>query len=240
MPAELTIPILLYHRLGRPPRGARVPGQYVSPELFRRHLSFLRARGYQGVSLRALSGSFSALPAKPVVITFDDGYQCLHEHALPALAEYGFTATVFLVTGGIGGVNCWETAIGDVEAPMLSAAHLAEMQRAGLEFGSHTLHHPHLTALSREEAAMEIGESRQALEDLLGEKCHSFAYPYGDWNQSVRDLVEEAGYTTACTTVRAAARVGDDRFALPRINIRRYNLLPRFALKLRQAARARA
>jgi peptidoglycan/xylan/chitin deacetylase (PgdA/CDA1 family) len=174
-----------------------------------------------------------------MVITFDDGYQCLHEHALPALVESGFTATVFLVANGIGRTNYWETAIGDVEEPMLTTPQIAEMRQAGLEFGSHTLNHPHLTALSPAEAAREIGDSRQALADLLGEACQSFAYPYGDWNRSVRDLVAAAGYTLACTTVRAAARPGDDPLALARLNIRRYNLIPRFAYKLWQVTRAR-
>lgn len=239
MTAELTIPILLYHKVGRPPRGARVPGHYLSPGLFRRHLSYLRHRGYQCVSLQQLTRDPATLPAKPVVITFDDGYQCLHEHALPALVESGFTATVFLVANGIGRTNYWETAVGDVEELMLTLSQLVEMKAAGVEFGSHTLNHPHLTALPLGEAAKEIAHSRQALADLLGEECQSFAYPYGDWNRSVRDLVAEAGYAVACTTVRAAARAEDDPLALPRLNIRRYNLIPRFAYKLWRVSRVR-
>jgi len=240
MPRGLAIPILLYHRLGRPPRGARVPGQFVSSRLFRRHLAFLRGRGYQGVRLEALLEATPALPAKPVAITFDDGYGCLYQQALPALVEYGFTATVFMVAGGLGTENYWEVAAGDVPAPMLTAAEMAEMQRAGLAFGSHTLNHPHLTALPAADARRELVESRARLEEALGAPCLTLAYPYGDWNQGVRDLAAEAGYRLACTTVRAAARLTDDRLALPRLNVRRYNLLPRFAFKLWQAKRRRA
>jgi len=236
---ESTIPILLYHKIGDPPRGARGPGHYVSPGLFRRHLSYLRRCGYQCVSLLDMTRAPSALPARPVVITFDDGYRCLHEHALSALVEHGFTATIFVVAGGVGRANYWEVTAGEVEEPMLGWEEIGEMQRAGLAFGSHTLNHPHLTALPTAEAKREITDSKKLLEDTLGEPCRSFAYPYGDWNRAVRELVAEAGYEAACTTVRAAARPGDDPLALPRLNIRRYNVTPRFAHKLWRAERAR-
>jgi len=237
MSSDLTVPILLYHKIADPPRRARVPGQYVSPGLFRKHLAYLASEGYSSLSLLALADRSRPLPARPLVITFDDGYRCLHQHALPALREHGFTATVFLVVDGIGSVNTWETAAGDVEEPMLGLAEIREMQAEGIEFGSHTLAHPHLTALSAEQAAREICQSRLRLEDLLAASCRSFAYPYGDWNPEVRSLVGDAGYLVACTTRRAAARPDSDLLALPRINIRRYNVLPRFRYKLWRARR---
>ena len=238
--ARPSIPILLYHKIGRPPRGARVPGHYVSPRLFARHLDYLLGRGYTAISLLDLeSAGGRRPPMRPVVITFDDGYRCLHEHALSALSARRMTATVFLVTSGIGGSNVWEQAVGDVAEPMLSLSEIEEMRETGLEFGSHTLSHAHLTLLSESEAQHEISGSRHALEQALGERCRSFAYPYGEWNQRVRDMVEQAGYEAACTTVRAAATPGDDPMALPRINIRRYNVIPRFAYKLWRAGQLR-
>lgn len=238
MPDKWAIPILLYHKIGDPPPRARVPGQYVSAKLFRKHLAHLVGQGYESVSLAGLAEPDRPLPAKPIAITFDDGYQCLYRDAFPALREHGFTATVFLVVEGIGGVNFWETAVGDVEEAMLTAEQIREMQAAGIEFGSHTLTHPHLTALSLGVAAREVAESRQRLQHLLGRDCSAFAYPYGDWSPEVRGLVAEAGYRVACTTRRAAARAEDDRLALPRINIRRYNVLPRFRYKLWRAMRS--
>ena len=237
MTKEPPIPILLYHKIGRPARGSRLPGQCVSARLFRRHLAYLSRHGYECISLLDLTHTERARPRRPVVITFDDGYRCLHEHALPALAELGWTATVFLVADGLGGTNTWEQAAGDVEEPMLSLAEIEEMRAAGLEFGSHTASHPHLTELSEAEARAEIVDSRARLAEALGAPCDSFAYPYGDWNPQVRDLVQEAGYQAACTTRRAAARPTDDPLALPRLNIRRYNIIPRFAAKLWQAGR---
>ncbi len=234
------IPVLLYHKIGRPPRGARVPGQYVSPGLFRRHLAYLRRFGYESIPADAAPGARGPLPPKPVVITFDDGYRCLHEFALPALREYGFQAAVFLVTSGIGRTNHWEVAVGDVEEPMLGPAQIAEMQTAGIAFGSHTLTHPHLTALPDHEVRKELSDSRARLCDLLQAPCRTLAYPYGDWDLRVRDAAAEAGYEVAFTTARAAVRPDDDPLALPRVNIRRYNVIPRFALKLWRAMQARA
>jgi len=237
MTKEPPIPILLYHKIGRPARGSRRPGQCVSTRLFRRHLAYLARYGYECISLLDVVRADRARPPRPVVITFDDGYRCLYEHALPALAELGWTATVFLVADGLGGTNAWEQAAGDVEEPLLGLAEIQEMRAAGLEFGSHTRSHPRLTELSEAEARAEIADSRARLAEALGAPCDSFAYPYGDWNPQVRDLVEEAGYQAACTTHRAAARRTDDALALPRINIRRYNILPRFAYKLWRAGR---
>jgi peptidoglycan/xylan/chitin deacetylase (PgdA/CDA1 family) len=238
--SEPTIPILLYHKIGRPPRGARVPGQYVSPGLFRRHLSYLRRLGYESVSLLSLARTSAQLPARPVAVTFDDGYLCVHEYAFPTLREFGFAATILVVAGVIGGANTWEQVAGNVAEPMLSLSQMQEMGAAGMEFGSHTCTHPHLTRLSLVEAAREVTESRARLEDAIGSPCLSFAYPYGDWNPEVRGLVAEAGYLAACTTKRASALLSDDPLTLPRINIRRYNILPRFRYKLWRARRRRA
>jgi peptidoglycan/xylan/chitin deacetylase (PgdA/CDA1 family) len=233
------VPILLYHKVAPVPAGARVPGHYVSAALFRRHLTFLSRRGYKSVSLLDLVRSDAKLPRRPAVITFDDGYRCVREHALPALVEAGWIATVFLVSGAIGGTNIWERPAGDVEEALLGACDIADMQGAGIEFGSHTVTHPHLTGLPPAEVARELGDSRRRVEDLTGAPCLSVAYPYGDWDRVVRDLAAEAGYAVGCTTRRAAARREDDPLALPRINIRRYNVIPRFAYKLWRAERVR-
>jgi peptidoglycan/xylan/chitin deacetylase (PgdA/CDA1 family) len=202
-------------------------------------MRYLSAKGYQTVSLVDLAKSDSPLPARPIAITFDDGYACLHGEALPALSEHGFTATVFLVAGSLGGSNVWEQAIGDVAEPMLSLSEIEEMSKLGIEFGSHTMTHPHLSELSRRDVAREVADSRALLEDALGAPCLSFAYPYGDWNREVRESVEEAGYSAACTTRRAVFRAGEDPLAMPRVNIRRYNVLPRFRYKLWRAGRVR-
>jgi len=237
MEADPVVPILLYHKIGRPPRGAKVAGQHLSPGLFRRQLCYLRDHNYTSISLLDVVRPGTLLPPKAVAITFDDGHLSVYQHAFPALAEYGFRATVFLVAGALGDSDFEQEAGRDVEGPLLGLPELREMQSAGIQFGSHTLTHPHLTALPPDQARREITQSRARIEQVLGFPCVTFSYPYGDWDERVRELVEEAGYEAACTTVRAAARRGGDPLALPRINIRRYNVIPRFAYKLWRARR---
>ena len=238
--ADDGIPILLYHRLGTPPRAARIKGQYVSPGLFRRHMECLVRAGYQAVSLAEVvrytaGGAISA--SKPIAMTFDDGYAALHEHALPVLRELGLTATVFLVADYLGRTAEWERAAGDVAEPLLSIEQIREMMAAGMSFGSHTRSHAHLRALPPRRAADEIGTSRAILERRLQAPIEFLAYPYGEFDAAARDLARRAGYLGACSTRRGVNRRGEDPFALRRVNIRRYNVTPRFAWKLRRAYR---
>jgi len=229
------IPILLYHKLGRPQPGSLIKGQYVSPSLFRRHLGYLARVRYQAISLSQLVEFLHSgvMPVpKPIVITFDDGYECVYQEAFPLLMERGFSATVFLVGSGIGGTNEWEQAIGDVAEPMMSRQQIREMMEHGMEFGSHTWGHRHLTRIPLGEARREIADSKAKLEDMLGAAIQFFAYPYGQYNQAIRDLVEESGYLGACSTLTGVNVAGHDPYWLLRMNVRRYNYLPRFIYKL--------
>jgi peptidoglycan/xylan/chitin deacetylase (PgdA/CDA1 family) len=240
-------PVLLYHKIGCPPRGCRLAGHYVSPGLFRKQLRFLCHRGFQTASLSSLAAALlepgqehSLQDDRPLFLTFDDGYQCLHELALPLLQEVGFGGVIFLVADHLGGAADWERAPGprpgfSSDERLLSRGQVLELLGLGLEFGSHTRTHPRLTQLSERRLRDEVRGSRSRLEDLLGRPCLAFAYPYGDWDERVVAAVGEAGYHLAFTTRRAWACAADPPLLLPRINIRRYNYLPLFARKLRRA-----
>lgn len=234
------IPILLYHRIGTPQPASRIKGQYVSPGLFRRHMECLVHAGYQTVSLaevvRYVEGRAIEAP-KPIAITFDDGYASLHQHALPVLGELGLTATVFLVADYLGRAGEWERAAGDVAEPLLAVAQIREMIAAGIAFGSHTRSHAHLASLPRRRAADEIGTSKAVLERRLKAPIEFLAYPYGAFDPAAREIARQAGYLGACATRRGVNRPGDDAFALRRVNVRRYNVTPRFVWKLRRAYR---
>jgi len=243
MVAAYGIPVLLYHRLGRPQAASLVKGQYVSPGLFRKHLGSLAAAGYQTISLAEVVAYMHGDPLpviKPIAITFDDGYQCLYDYALPALQQYRMTVTVFLSADFLGKTNTWEQAIGDVAEPILSRSQISEMMQAGIEFGSHTCGHVHLPQLSPLQAEREIRVSKERLEQALGQPCRFFAYPYGEYTPLIRDVVQAAGYEGACVTIRVVNRPGDDPFQMGRINVRRHNWVPRLKLKLRQAQRVQA
>jgi len=232
------LPILVYHKVGDYPPGAPAKGHYVAPGLFRAHVEFLHRSGYRAVGLaevvRHLRGEAPGVE-RPLAITFDDGYDCLYRQALPVLQEFSFTATVFMVAGCIGGINEWDANRTMVAEPMLTAEHLVELARCGIEIGSHGMTHDRLTGLADGKLRAALRDSKRKLEDLTGRAVTAVAYPYGDHNEKVRGAAAECGYVVGCGTARGVNRPGDDPFALKRVNIRRLSYLPLFARKLRLA-----
>jgi peptidoglycan/xylan/chitin deacetylase (PgdA/CDA1 family) len=151
---------------------------------------------------------------------FDDGFQNVLEFGLGPLAEHKCRAIQFLVADRLGGNNEWDLAEGEAPAPLMDEAQVRDWLAAGHEIGSHTLTHPWLTRLPASEAREEIAASRKKLEDQFGVPIEHFCYPYGDWNDAVRDLVVAAGYKTACTTQPGVNTSADSAFALKRFTAR--------------------
>ncbi|MBI3876238.1 MAG: polysaccharide deacetylase family protein [Verrucomicrobia bacterium] len=213
------LPVLTYHKVGPRPRGARIKGLTVRAELFSKQLAELRAAGFVPATLDAFA-SGAPLPANRIVITFDDGFRSVLEHALAPLKEHGFVAVQFLCASLLGKTNEWDVAQGEVAEPLMDAAEVRDWLAAGHQIGSHTLSHAWLTRLPRDAVREEITASKKKLEDTFGVRVEHFCYPYGDWNAAVRDLVIEAGYTTACTTERGVNTGGTNRFELRRFTAR--------------------
>jgi peptidoglycan/xylan/chitin deacetylase (PgdA/CDA1 family) len=190
---------------------------YLGEKLFARQLRELRLAGFANGTLdhaRAVD------PGRTIAITFDDGYVNVLRHGIAPLAENGFKAIQFLVADLIGRRNEWDIALGEAPETMMDAAQVREWLAAGHDIGSHTLSHPFLTKISREQAREEIGASRKKLEDLFGRPIRHFCYPYGDWNEAIRDLVAEAGYATACTTNPGVNTAAVPPFELKRVTAR--------------------
>jgi peptidoglycan/xylan/chitin deacetylase (PgdA/CDA1 family) len=193
------VPILTYHKLGPRPRGARLKGMYLSGKLFVRQLAELREAGFSSTKLSEVPRIVGA-QKRVFSITFDDGFRNVLEDGLASLAQFQCHATQFLVAGRLGKMNEWDLAEGEVPEPLMDKTQVREWLAAGHEIGSHTLTHPWLTRLPLPAAREEIGASKKRLEDQFGRVVEHFCYPYGDWNEPVRDLVRESGYRTACTT----------------------------------------
>jgi peptidoglycan/xylan/chitin deacetylase (PgdA/CDA1 family) len=210
------VPILMYHRVvEREP--VRDPFRNcVTVSVFERQMRWLRLRGYRTVPLASLEGAQLApsLPSRPLVITFDDGYRDNYENAWPVLAKYDFRATVFLVSGSVGGYNDFDHAVGGERAPMLSASEIREMHAAGIGFGSHTCSHPpSLVDVDDRTLRLEVSASRTAVEDIVGSAVDYFAYPHGKQDARVERAVADAGYKLAC----GATGTRFDRFCLHRV-----------------------
>jgi peptidoglycan/xylan/chitin deacetylase (PgdA/CDA1 family)/glycosyltransferase involved in cell wall biosynthesis len=188
------LPVLLYHHVG-PLRPGTVAGLTVSPQRFERQVRWLACRGYTGIRpsdwLRWRREG-KGLPDKPVLLTFDDGYADLAEHAFPVLRRYGFGAGVFIVTGQLGGTNAWDEARGSATHRLLAAEQVRFWDTQGIEFGAHSRTHADLTTLSAQQLTEEVMGSKDDLANLLGTRVASFVYPYGFYSQAVYDCVRGA------------------------------------------------
>ena len=211
--------MLTYHHVGPRPRGVRLKGLYVSPELFAQQMNELRGAGF----ITEPYGNFSsgARKAAPrIAITFDDGFRDVFEHALPVLREAQFNAIQFLVADFIGQTSEWQTPSGEIPGKLMDLEEIKDWIAAGNQIGSHTLRHPRLTRISLAQATEEIRASKKKLEDCFGLAIEHFCYPYGDWNAAIRDAVQAAGYRTACTTIPGVNTNSTDRLALCRFTAR--------------------
>ncbi|MFH1618637.1 MAG: polysaccharide deacetylase family protein, partial [bacterium] len=151
------LPVPIYHKIGVPPRGARLRNLWISPARFRRQLEYLKSRGYVSVTfseLAAVQRGRGKLPKNPVLITFDDGYMNNYTDAFPVLRETGMKGNIFLVYDAIGKHNIWHNPDTEPWTDMLTWETAREMLKSGLvEFGSHTMGHPNLKKIPVEQAA---------------------------------------------------------------------------------------
>src|SRR3954453_7272493 len=190
---------LMYHKIGKRPRGVRLKGLYVSPEQFERHVRELKDAGFTTTSLTELATSTTPL-AKKVLITFDDGFRNVLEHAIRPLGDAGFRTIQFLVPNYLGKINEWDLRDGEVPEALMDQHQVLDWIAAGHEIGSHSMTHASLDRLSVRDAREEIISSKKKLEDMFAIPMVHFCYPYGAFNDAIRDVVIEAGYQTACTT----------------------------------------
>jgi peptidoglycan/xylan/chitin deacetylase (PgdA/CDA1 family) len=202
---------------------------FVTPARFARQMAWLERRGLRGVSAAALVEAMRAGRHRGLVgITFDDGYACLLEAALPELARRGFTATFFIIAGLIGGTNEWDDG---PSWPLLSASGVGELAAAGMEIGSHSSTHTRLAGMKPDQLAAEVGSSRAALASLTGGRISGFAYPYGSMDAAATQAVRDAGYAYACAVETPLASLG--MAALPRVYIGEADGAVRLAVKRR-------
>ena len=156
------------------------------------------------------------LPARAVVLTFDDGYADFLEVVAPILLARGYPATVYAVAGMLGKSNDWVIPEGLDPAPLMNTAQLRQVQSMGFTVGSHTVSHPRLAQSETPRIAEEMSISKKMLEDILGTRVDHFCYPYGSHDIRAVEAAAEAGYVTGTTCVRAVATPDDDLLTLPR------------------------
>jgi peptidoglycan/xylan/chitin deacetylase (PgdA/CDA1 family) len=206
------VAILLYHHLATPPKGDPHASLWVTPARFAQHVAALGRAGFHAVTLKAVWRAWHggpALPSRPVVLTFDDGFANQDTVARPVLARRGWPGVLNLQLDHLG-------ARGG-----LSRAAVARMVAAGWEVDDHSATHPDLTRASAGRLKAEVTGSRSALRRAVGIDPMFFCYPYGRVDARVRRAVTAAGFAAATTIEPGRATARDDPLMLPRIIVRR-------------------
>ena len=217
------VPILMYHSIAHTTNSKFQP--FVVPvETFAEQMRYLHEQGYVSMSttqyVHARTDEKVPLPERSVVITFDDGFADFLIHALPVLQRYHFTATLYITTAFLGGTSRWLCREGEADRPMLTWGQVKEVQRAGIECGGHTLHHPQLDLLPITAVHDEVNGCKRVLEEQLGQEVKSFAYPFGYYTSQVRRIVQEVGYSSACAVKHAMSSWSSDPLSLARLMVK--------------------
>jgi peptidoglycan/xylan/chitin deacetylase (PgdA/CDA1 family) len=226
---NIALPILMYHYVRNPPSlladwvGYKLS---VSPTDFAAQLDWLSLHGFHPVDFNDVRAYFAGnkpLPARPVVITLDDGYADLYTTAFPILAAHGFKAVAYIVSNFVG------------QPRYVTAAQIVQMDRNGIEIASHTVDHADLARSSFASTMRELVDSKRSLEHMLGRPVLDFAYPSGRFSAQAVVAVGQAGYDTAVTTDGFLVDHSvADRFVWTRIRVGGGETLSEFVLNLGQ------
>ncbi len=208
---SINVPILVYHivRPAYPDDSRAVRALALTPETFDAQMMYLARAGYHVISFAALEDYFKrhiALPEKPVILSFDDGWKDQFTYAFPLLVKNKYPATFFIFTNSIGrhGFISWED--------------LQIMQSAGMTIGSHSLSHPYLTRVATSTLWGEINDSKRILEQHLGVSVNEFAYPFGNYNPAIIAIVKKAGYRSARGDYESGEQSPDRLYQLSALN----------------------
>lgn len=199
--SSVDVPILVYHHV----RPGSMSTLFVSPEDFDKQLEYLRYYGFRTISFTDLADYFEngkPLPQRPIIISFDDGWENQFEYGFPILQKYHDTATFYVVTDYLNHGN------------FMTTEQLKTMVAAGMAIGCHTRSHPYLTSLGAERAWDEIAGAKAILE-ADGFKIDTFAYPYGAYNKKVVAMVQAAGFRSARTDEGHTRVTADELETLP-------------------------
>jgi peptidoglycan/xylan/chitin deacetylase (PgdA/CDA1 family) len=210
-PHDSPIPILMYHVIGDPGPGQPNTSLFVSGPELQAQMSWLAAHGYHGITLQQAYDYWRhavAVPSKPIVISFDDGYLGQYTRGFPVLQRLRWPGVLNLELHNVGK--------GGIEK-----SEVKKLVAAGWEIDSHTLTHPDLRVVGPAQLHAEVFTSRARLKQLFGVPVNFFCYPAGQFDAAAVAAVKSAGYLGATTTVPGFASPKQGLFTLDRIRIDR-------------------
>lgn len=209
--ATFRVPILMYHYVEyvKDKRDTIRQSLDILPNIFDKQLSTLVNAGYTFMTASELADVLdgkSALPPKPILLTFDDGHWDLYTDVLPILEKYHVHATAYIISGFIGGTD------------FMTKDQLEGVIKSGLvEIGAHTVHHISLAQKLFPVVEYEVLHSKESIQNTYHLQVVSFAYPNGSFDQQAADIVRDAGFRTAVSTVPGIAQSQNNRFYLYRL-----------------------
>lgn len=205
----VNVPILMYHYIKPlpPPEDVEGTDLTVTPETFASHLDWLAEHGYETINFADIV-SGRTLPPKPVILTFDDGYEDAYTTVAPMLNTRGMTGVFYIVTSFIGkpGYLDWDQ--------------LTAMHAGGMELGAHSLWHANLHKLESSLHEKQILPSIETLQNNFEINVDSFAYPFGKYKDQDVEILKFASVPFAVTTEHRIAEPTDDPLLLPRLRIK--------------------
>lgn len=205
------IPILLYHYVEyvKDPKDTIRISLNILPITFDDEVKTLKEAGYTFLTAKDVANIIdgkTSLPKKPIVLTFDDGYRDFYTDVFPILKKYQIKAVAYVVPGFLDKPN------------NLTHNQLKEIAHSNLvEIGAHTVFHTYLKGLNEKRLKFEVTQSKQMLEQELQIKVVSFAYPYGAFDDKAVEVVKDAGFKTAVSTVPGIDASLENRFFLFRL-----------------------
>lgn len=217
--ADIGIPILCYHSISE----SKDNELLLSPEKFKSQLKYLKDNGYTPITMDELYNFLKnnkSIPEKSVVITFDDGYRDNYTTAFPILKEFGFKATVYVIS------NFVENDL------YMTKAQIKEMSDWGIDIESHTDNHEDLSKLTLDQQYETMKKSKEQLETILSKKVDYIAYPFGKFNANTRKAAEKAGYKLGFSLAGGLADKGDNAYNIDRLYISNNYTIDEFITKL--------
>lgn len=211
------VSILMYHHIDYQ------ENRYaITPDNFSKQLAALKKKGFHTISCDMLLAHITKgqkLPQKPILITFDDAYENVFIQALPLLKKYQMTAAVFVISDWVGKNNDWDSYEQKISARHMSWQQIELWSKNGMEVGSHTNSHPHLSTLKDEEIFNELSSSKMAIENRLHLPVKFLCYPYGNFDERAEMIAKKIGYQGAFSIKKEMNLRHLDPFALSRINV---------------------
>lgn len=206
-PAGFDIPVFAYHRFG----DDRFPSTSVETAVFEAQLQYLRDKNYTALTFGQAVEKWLAneqFPDKAVILTVDDGYLSFYENGWPLLKKYNFPATIFIQTETVG------------NADFMTWEQIRKIQQAGIEIGNHSATHDHFLNHPEDSIPLIFKKDLEAAAEIfriqLTESPKIYAYPYGEWNTAMEEVLRAGGYLAAAVQKSGVFCESSNTYAIPR------------------------